>query len=188
MKISSSRKSQLLYKVLSTIGNAAIAISRHPARNSLSAYRALRDFEKLQQASERQLRYISKYIIDKKYIRIRRYGNERAEIELTKAGAKVVARNAIYDLRPAKLAVWDSRWHLVFFDIPNQMKSARDAFAATLKRLGFERYQKSVFICPYPCEEELEVIADYFNITNNIEIAVAERITHENSFKKIFGL
>ena len=188
MKVGSRRKSDLLCHVLNSVANAAIAISRHPARHSLSVYRALRDFKELQAMSDRQLRYVSRYVINKKYIAIRRHERGHAHIELTRAGTTVVAGNALYALKPVKQAVWDRKWRIVMFDIPNEMKSARDMFAGTLKRFGFERIQKSVFVYPYPCEEELEVVAEYLGIADHIDIILADRITRENSYKKTFGL
>ena len=182
-----SRRGEMLDRVLSTIENAAIAITRHPRHTSISAYKAMREFEKLQDISDRQLRSITSYIVAKKYITVTKQGNA-AEIALTESGKKTVARQALLALKPRKQTVWDRKWRIVIFDIPNPLKTARDAFAATLKRLGFIHVQKSVFISPYPCEEELEVVADYFGVADCIEIIIAERIWHEQKYKSHFGL
>src|SRR3990167_9469117 len=151
-----SRKVELLWKILSTIGNATIAFSSHPSRNSLSVYRALRDFTALQAASDSQLRTISKYIVDKKYITIERTANGTSTIAVSEAGKTVLDRAALMSLRPKAQKKWDKMWRLVMFDIPTHSKASRDKFAGMLKALGFVHYQKSVFICPHPCEEELE--------------------------------
>ncbi|MEK7107349.1 MAG: hypothetical protein AAB899_04150 [Patescibacteria group bacterium] len=182
-----SRRGKLLSRVLSTIANAAIAMVRHPGNTSLSAYRTMREFEKLQDISDRQLRSISSYIVAKKYIRITKQGNA-AEIALSESGKRIVARQALLALKPQKQKVWDLKWRIVIFDIPNQLKAARDGFAAMLKRLDFIHVQKSVFISPYPCEEELEVIADYFGVTDCVEIIIAERLMNERKYKSHFGL
>src|SRR3972149_5928624 len=84
-----SRKGELLWKILSTIGNASIAFSSHPSRNSLSVYRALRDLKALQAASDRQLRTISKYVVDKKYIRIERSPDGVSTISVSVAGKTI---------------------------------------------------------------------------------------------------
>lgn len=109
-------------------------------------------------------------------------------ISLTSAGKTVVQRQALRALQPPKQEVWDKKWRLVMFDIPNHMKAARDGFAGTLKRLGFAHYQKSVFICPYPCEEELEVVAEYYGVVEHVDIVTALRISHAESFTKLFGI
>ena len=165
-------KGYILKKVLATLENGAIALSRHSLHGSLGAFRVLRDFEQLQDMSDRQLRSVSRYTLDKKYITISKIDG-KIKITLTNAGKTIMQRGALKALRPKKQDVWDHRWRIVIFDIPNYLKSARDAFAATLKRLGFIHFQKSVFLCPYPCEEELEILVDYFGISKHVEIIIA---------------
>ncbi|MDP3965573.1 MAG: hypothetical protein Q8Q13_02120 [bacterium] len=96
-----SRRGKILGRVLSTIANAAIAMARHPGNTSLSAYRAMREFEKLQDISDRQLRSVSRYIVAKKYISITRRGNA-AEIALSESGKKIIAWQALLALKPQK--------------------------------------------------------------------------------------
>lgn len=183
-----SRKGELLWKILSTIGNASIAFSSHPARNSLSVYRALRDLEDLQAASDRQLRTISKYLVDKKYILIERATDGVSTIGVSEAGKTVVDRAALLTLRPKPQKTWDRKWRLVMFDVPTRLKTARDRFASMLKALGFVHYQKSVFLCPHPCEDELEVVAEYLGITDYIDIVLANRISRDKKYRTEFKL
>ena len=183
-----SRKGELLWKILSTIGNATIAFSSHPSRNSLSVYRALRDFTALQAASDSQLRTISKYIVDKKYVIIERAANGASTIAVSEAGKTVLDRAALMSLRPKAQKKWDKMWRLVMFDIPTHSKASRDKFAGTLKVLGFVRYQKSVFICPHPCEEELEALAEYLGVSDYVDIVLATKINREEEYRKEFKL
>ena len=183
-----SRKGELLWKILSTIGNASIAFSSHPSRNSLSVYRALRDLKALRAASDRQLRTISKYIVDKKYIRIERTADGTSAISVSEAGKTVVNRAALMALRPKPQKIWDRMWRLVLFDVPTHSKQSRDRFAGMLKALGFVHYQKSVFICPHPCEEELEAVAEYLGMTDYIDIVLANKITREKEYRTEFKL
>ncbi len=182
------KRRDTLLRVLSTIANAGVAFGRHPARHALSVYRAARDFEELQESTDRELRRVSEYIVKKKYVTIERGEYGHASLILSHAGKKVMGMHALRELRPPRQKTWDRKWRIVLFDIPNHAKSARDAFAATLKRLGFLTVQKSVFVCPYPCEEELEVVADFYGVGEYVEIIVAERFTREKEFKKVFGL
>ena len=183
-----SRKGELLWKILSTIGNASIAFSSHPSRNSLSVYRALRDFEVLQAASDSQLRTISKYIVDKKYILIERAANGTSTIYVSEAGKTILDRAAIMSLRPKAQKKWDRMWRLVMFDVPTHSKASRDKFAGMLKALGFVHYQKSVFICPHPCEEELEALAEYLGVSDYVDIVLATKINREEEYRKEFKL
>ncbi len=184
MKI--QRRGLILEKVLSTLANATIALAKNPGRTTGSLYRAMREFESLQQISDEQLHNVAKYIVGKKYITLRKNSRGRAEIVLTENGKKSYQSAAIRNLKPPTQEPWDRKWRIVLFDIPNYSKRARDAFAATLKRLGFLPMQKSVFLCPYPCEEELEVVADFFGVSDNIDIIVADRLTREDVWLMAF--
>ena len=183
-----SRKGELLWKILSTIGNASIAFSSHPSRNSLSVYRALRDFDVLQAASDNQLRTISKYIVDKKYILIERAANGTSTIAVSETGRTILNRAALMSLRPKAQKKWDRMWRLVMFDVPTHLKASRDKFAGMLKALGFVHYQKSVFICPHPCEEELEALAEYLGVSDYVDIVLATKIHREKEYRKEFKL
>jgi len=183
-----SRKGELLWKILSTIGNASVAFSSHPSRNSLSVYRALRDFKALQAASDAQLRTISKYIVDKKYVTIERATNGTSTIAVSETGKTVLDRAALMSLRPKAQKKWDRMWRLVMFDVPTHSKKARDKFAGMLKALGFVHYQKSVFIYPHPCEEELEAVAEYLGVSEYVDIVVANKINREEEYRKEFRL
>ena len=109
-------------------------------------------------------------------------------IELTLDGRRHAQGAALQALKPLPQVPWDRKWRIVIFDIPNHKKKARDGFAATLKRLGFLPIQKSVFIFPYPCEEELEIVADYFEVSENIDTILASRISRQAELLSAFEL
>ena len=69
---------------------------------------------------------------------------------------------------------WDKKWRVVIFDIPQEKSLQRQSFRRKLVLMGFQPIQKSVFVFPYPCEEEIAIIARELNITNNIDILLAE--------------
>src|SRR3989344_2971454 len=50
---------------------------------------------------------------------------------------------------------WDGKWRLVFWDIPEQKRAVRDLLRGKLKRLGFVRWQKSVWASKKNCTEIL---------------------------------
>ncbi len=182
------KNSSRVDRVLHTIENAAIAFFRNPARTSGSLYRMMRDFRELQELSDAQIREAARYVVRKKYIRVVRRARNIVNIELTRAGKKVRSRAALDAIRIEPQKTWDRKWRIVIFDIPNHLKSRRDGFAGALKRIGFRPYQKSVFICPFPCEEELQAIAGYFGVTEYIDIVVAEKVSRSKSLQTVYRL
>jgi hypothetical protein len=83
---------------------------------------------------------------------------------------------------------WDEKWRVVFFDIPEIIKKGRDALRWKLKELGFFELQKSVFIFPYECKNEVDFIIEYFNLRKYVRFAIVDTIDNELHLKKIFRL
>ena len=61
-------------------------------------------------------------------------------------------------------------------------------FAKKIKDLGFYQMQKSVWVCPYECEDEILLIAEIYQVQKHIEIITAEKILHENLVRQAFNL
>jgi phenylacetic acid degradation operon negative regulatory protein len=54
---------------------------------------------------------------------------------------------------------WDGRWRLVVFDVPISHRLVREQLRNHLRRRGFGRVQKSVWITPDPITEEKALLA-----------------------------
>lgn len=83
---------------------------------------------------------------------------------------------------------WDGKWRIVVFDIPEKLRRERDALREKLKELGFYEFQKSVFIFPYKCQDEIDFIVEFFNLRKYVRFGVLESIDNELHLKKIFRL
>lgn len=83
---------------------------------------------------------------------------------------------------------WDKKWRVVVFDIPEKLRSGRDALRDKLKELRFYQLQKSIFVFPYKCEDELNFIIEYFDLRPYVRLITAESIDNELHLKKIFNL
>ncbi|MEK9194414.1 MAG: hypothetical protein AAB884_01240 [Patescibacteria group bacterium] len=92
------------------------------------------------------------------------------------------------NIRINKPKKWDGRWRLVMFDVSDRQKTARDALRTKLKQLEFYPIQKSVFITPYPCENEVDFISSMFNVRNNVLVLYVEKFEGEEKLKHLFKL
>jgi len=72
------------------------------------------------------------------------------------------------------------------FDIPEQYKQARIVFTKKLKELGFMQFQKSVWICPYPCSEIVEALKGIYEIRPFVKLALVDNIDREKYLIKHF--
>lgn len=87
-------------------------------------------------------------------------------IRLTDEGKKRAGFFQIDDLEIKKPKTWDQIWRLVVFDIDELRKSHREAFRGKLKELGFLPLQKSVWVYPYNCRHEIDLLGDFFGLDN----------------------
>ena len=71
---------------------------------------------------------------------------------------------------------WDGKWRLVIFDIPETKKNARHALRRKLAEIGFYQCQKSAWVHPFECEQEIEFIKDVLNIKPFVKIFIVEKM------------
>ena len=83
---------------------------------------------------------------------------------------------------------WDGQWRFLTFDIPEKNKGARHVFRAKLKELGFFHFQRSVFLLPYPCEKEIDVITRSLEIEPCVHLITAKRFPGDKVLIKKFRL
>lgn len=91
-------------------------------------------------------------------------------IVLTEKGKKRGLKFDLDNIKIRKMISWDRKWRMLLFDIPEEMKSAREIFRDKLKKMGFLQFQKSVWIYPYPCEDEIDFLAEYFRIASHVNL------------------
>lgn len=110
-------------------------------------------------------------------------------VELSEKGKRRVKEIEYEDLRIPAPKTWDGKWRIVIFDIPHAFhKSIRNAFTTRLKRLGFCLLQKSVWVHPYPCENEIRFLAEFFRISRFVHIIVADSLTNDVKLHRHFQL
>lgn len=110
------------------------------------------------------------------------------KIILTKEGQKKALQFKFDEMEIKKPAKWDKKWRIVIFDIPERKKKAREALRRKLKDLGFRELQKSVFVHPFECEEEVDFTVEVFQIRSCVRFIRAESITNEEQLKLKFKL
>jgi len=144
-------------------------------------------------ANKRFRRYPKQRVADT-FTRLKREGlimiernNGQIYIKLTKEGKKKAGLYQIDNLSIKKPKKWDGKWRIVIFDIAELKRSHREAFRGKLKELGFKPLQKSVWIYPFPCQEEIVLLRDFFGLDkNDIQLIVAEKIESDEKLREIF--
>lgn len=110
-------------------------------------------------------------------------------ISLTDKGKKITGWLQIDQLKVKRPKKWDKKWRIVMFDIAHLKKMHRDALRGKLKELGFKLVQKSVWIYPFKCKSEVDLLRDFFGLTEKeIRLVVAEEIGSDKELKEVFNL
>ena len=107
---------------------------------------------------------------------------------LTEKGKEKAITFDIDKMEIKKPKIWDKKWRMVIFDIPEKKRTARDILRETLKQLGFYEFQKSVFAHPYPCKDEMDYLIEYYNIRPHTRIVTAMELDNELHLRKMFNL
>ena len=94
----------------------------------------------------------------------------RVFLQITERGKKRLRALELDDLRLDVPKNWDKKWSAVLFDIPETKKTARDALRHKLRQLGCFQFHKSVFVHPAPCEDEIDFLAELFNIQEYVTV------------------
>ena len=144
---------------------------------------------------ERWKKYPKKRVSDTFYnlkkqglIEIKKQGPQ-IYINLTEEGKKKASFLQINDLRINQPKRWDRKWRLVIFDIAQKKRLIREAMRGKLKQLGFYHFQKSVWIHPFECLDEIELLKDFFGLSEDeLRLIVAERLGNDDELKEYFKL
>lgn len=144
---------------------------------------------------EKWKKYPNRKVSDTFY-RLRRQGlidiqtvNHQIYISLTKEGRKKAGIFQIDKLKLKRPKRWDRKWRLLMFDIPQERKISREALRGKLKELGFLPLQKSVWAYPFECRAEMQLLQDFFGLSNSeIRLIIAENIGDDSILKQNFNL
>lgn len=85
-------------------------------------------------------------------------------------------------------AVWDKKWRIILYDIPEDEREARNAFREHLKRLGFRKLQQSAGVTPFECRDEIEFVIELLDIRKYVRYIVGDYIDNEAYWKHVFKL
>ena|SRR3972149_425412 len=108
-------------------------------------------------------------------------------IKLTERGRKRKLEYEYENIKVPQPQKWDKRWRLLMFDIPDEAGGTRDNFRLKLKNMGFVPFQKSVWIYPYPCEDEIDFITEYLKIGRYLTL-ITVQIEDDAPLKEKFNL
>lgn len=128
------------------------------------------------------------YLRSRKFAEIKDLPDGKAEIKITSAGQEFIGIADLDDLKVEKPAVWDKKFRLVIFDVPKHKHNARTTFSRKLKEMGFHMIQKSVWVHPFDCTNEIVYLRNIFEIEPYVKIVLADAVEGDYKIRKLFKL
>jgi CRISPR-associated endonuclease Cas2 len=132
------------------------------------------------------------YLLGQKYIAYEQRGGSIV-LTVTPQGRKRLEvkrfETMIDSLISAKPSVWDNRWRLILFDIPAAERAKRNTFRAFIRRIGAVMLQKSVWVYPHDCREQIDELKHFFDLSDDqLRIVIAVDIGSDAALRRHFKL
>lgn len=114
--------------------------------------------------------------------------NGKQQMIITQKGKTRILEYSLDELEITKPKMWDKKWRIVIYDIPNRKKYLQEVMRETLKNLGFLAIQESVYIIPYPCYKEIEFLREYYHVGQYIKYLLVDKLEDDSAYMTYFGL
>ena len=113
---------------------------------------------------------------------------DRKYLEITNKGQSHLRKRRIGNYEVPKSKRWDGKWRIVMFDIKETRRVDRDLLRDELEAIGFYRFQNSVWVYPYDCEDLITLIKSDYRLGMSVVYIIAEEVENDASLRKHFNL
>ena len=185
---SGTTESKITNVALAVLAVASLPVLVMIAASMGNAVQVFKQFNTSKNFNKNQIRDSLNHLRREKLIEYVCEKNGKTVVRITKKGKEKLRAFDIELIKIKKPKNWDGKWRLVMFDIPMRFTKGREALRYYLRDLGFYQFQKSAWMHPYPCEDEIIYIADFFGIGKFVEILTVESILREEKLKNHFLL
>ncbi|HCM38206.1 MAG: PaaX domain protein [Candidatus Gottesmanbacteria bacterium GW2011_GWB1_43_11] len=155
-----------------------------------SAYKKLqreKDYEKWKKYNLPRLKFILRRLHKQKLVTtVEKSGV--TSICLTKKGKLKTLKYKLEEMEIDRSRHWDGKWRLVIYDISKFKRKQQEALRRMLKKLKLLQLQKSVYLTPYPCDNEINFLREYFGVSEGVLYIIAEKLENSESYKEYFGI
>ena len=123
-----------------------------------------------------------------KILSVKKLETGETVIKLTQNGKKKLLKYQLTDLTIPAPIKWDGLWRIVLFDIPEDKREGRDLLRSMIKRLGMRQLQRSAWVYPYPCKNEIDFVSAYYGIGKYILYLETKELENESHYLQLFNL
>ncbi len=84
--------------------------------------------------------------------------------------------------------IWDGKFRVIIFDIPENKRAIRAAVREQLIVWGFIRLQNSVWVYPYECQKIISLLKTRFGVLRDVLYLQVDYLENDSWLKKEFNL
>lgn len=180
-------KSEITKDVLSWLFVAGSVVAMAGVSSSFIANILLK-YQKLKKYPKKRVASTFSYLRKRGLLNIEKKDHQ-VYISLTNEGRKKAGMFQINSLGIRRPNKWDGQWRFLLFDIAEKRRPYREALRGMLKQLHFYPFQKSVWVHAFDCRAEIELLRDFFGLSENeLRFITAQDIGNENKLKHFFQL
>ena len=109
-------------------------------------------------------------------------------VEITKEGEKKILKYKLEEIKILRPKKWDGDWRLIILDIPENFTNASNAHSTKHSDMEIYPLQKSVFVCPFSCRDEIDFIGEFFNVRKYIYYIEADKVEKDNALRDFYNI
>ena len=182
----SSKRGEIIKEILVGIGVLGLVVVGGAIAPNIFGILSKKRFTK--RKYDKKFNRTIHYLKERELIKTKENPDGTFKVELSKNGKKKILEYDLEKLKIKPIRKWDGKWRFIMFDIPNKYKMRSNMLREKLKELGFYQYQKSVWIHPYPIENEMEFICQIFEVRPFIKLGEISSLDNSYRLKKKFKL
>jgi len=185
-KITRLKIGPVMQKVLLLIeGGVILGLTRRPDKYFKVVKKISKEWQKI---NEKALHTAIRKLYQSELVDFREKNDGTVSMILTSNGKKRTIQYNLDFMEIKRPKQWDRLWRLVIFDIPEEERKGRGALSSKLKELGFYPMQKSVFVHPYECKNEIDFIVELFNLRPYVRLFIVKETDIELDLRSRFNL
>ncbi|MBI2327332.1 hypothetical protein HYU92_03330 [Candidatus Curtissbacteria bacterium] len=133
-----------------------------------------------------RLRQLIKRMQESKYVEI----VEEKDVPVVKITERGKIKLLKYNIEEMKLDEnhWDGKWRLIIYDVSSKKKLQSELFRKAIRKLNLLKLQKSVYLTPFKCENEIEYLRQMFGVGRETLILKVGQLENEQAYRRYFGL
>ncbi|KKR31499.1 MAG: hypothetical protein UT63_C0068G0009 [Candidatus Gottesmanbacteria bacterium GW2011_GWC2_39_8] len=109
-------------------------------------------------------------------------------VKITNSGRQKILKYALDEWIIKKPKLWDRKWRLVSFDLPEKFSKERKVLVEYMKAWKFYPLHKSVYLHAYPCVKAVSFLREFLGVGEYIRIFIVSDIENPEPFREFFGV